>query len=243
MPNLHYVFSPKDSAFSFGLGVFAPFGLGVKWPDDAPFRTGGIESELSYITINPVLAWEPMPGLSVSAGPTFNYSEAHLRQGIGLVPGDVFTFRGEDWAFGFNAGVLWQPHRQWSFGLNYRSATKLDYEGHVSTEPSPPLPASQSSSGTFDYPQIIAAGISFRPTTNWNIEVNVDWTDWNTLNSVKFEGVAAPLVLNWEASFFYEFGVTRYLKNGYYASAGYFFSEQTTTDPPSPRLCRTPICT
>ena len=230
VPNLHYVYSPKDSPFSFGLGVYAPFGLGVKWPKETPFRTGGIESKLSYLTINPVLAWEALPGLSLSAGPTFNYSQAQLRQGIGAVPGDIFTFRGDDWAFGFNAGVLWQPHRQWSFGLNYRSATTLDYDGHVSTKPSPPLPQRQSSSGSFDYPQIIAAGVSFRPTTNWNIEVNVDWTDWNTLNSVKFAGVASPLVLNWESSFFYEFGATRYLKNGYYVSAGYFFSEQTTTE-------------
>ena len=230
VPNLHYVYSPKDSPFSFGLGVYAPFGLGVKWPKETPFRTGGIESKLSYLTINPVLAWEALPGLSLSAGPTFNYSQAQLRQGIGAVPGDIFTFRGDDWAFGFNAGVLWQPHRQWSFGLNYRSATTLDYDGHVSTKPSPPLPQRHSSSGSFDYPQIIAAGVSFRPTTNWNFEVNVDWTDWNTLNSVKFAGVASPLVLNWESSFFYEFGATRYLKNGYYVSAGYFFSEQTTTE-------------
>ena len=38
------------------------------------------------------------------------------------------------------------------------------------------------------------------------------------------------LTLNWQSSFFYEFGVTRQLGSGYYLSAGYFFSEASTPE-------------
>ena len=34
VPSFHYVFSPTNSQWSFGMGFYAPFGLGMKWPDD-----------------------------------------------------------------------------------------------------------------------------------------------------------------------------------------------------------------
>src|SRR6185436_8051805 len=92
---------------------------------------------------------------------------------------------------------------------------------------------SQSATARFPFPQNIVAGVSFRPTPKWNIEVDVDWTDWDRLDTVnlkqQFSGTL-PLTFNWRSSFFYEFGVTRYFEKGWYASAGYIFSENTVPD-------------
>ena len=112
VPQIHYSYSPKNSPVSFGLGVYAPFGLSVKWPDDSPFATGGLESKLSYITVNPVVAFKVHPTLSIAAGPTLNRSELELRQSIGLVPGDQFKFKGDDIGYGFTVGILWQPYQK-----------------------------------------------------------------------------------------------------------------------------------
>jgi long-chain fatty acid transport protein len=76
---------------------------------------------------------------------------------------------------------------------------------------------------------MVSGGISFRPTPNWNLEVDVDWTDWSTVKNAVIDQVGT-LPLNWESSFFYEFGVTRQLGGGYYLSAGYFYSEASTPD-------------
>ncbi len=38
------------------------------------------------------------------------------------------------------------------------------------------------------------------------------------------------LPLNWKSSFLYEAGVTRYLANGWYVSAGYFFSQNSAPE-------------
>src|SRR6266571_2200179 len=38
VPQVGYAVTLKDMPLSFGLGVYAPFGLGMEWPDDAPFR-------------------------------------------------------------------------------------------------------------------------------------------------------------------------------------------------------------
>ncbi len=86
VPHLDYTISLKDLPLSFGLGVYSPFGLEMEWPDDAPFRNAGLKASLTYITLNPVIAWRPLPTLSLAIGPTFNYSEAKLRQGVVVSP-------------------------------------------------------------------------------------------------------------------------------------------------------------
>lgn len=229
VPAFHYTYTPDDSRFTLGLGVFAPFGLAMKWPGDAPFRTTGIEGSLDYITVNPVVAYKLHDSLSIAAGPTINVSRINLQRGIGMIPGDTFQFKGDGMDYGFNAGLLWQPHAKWSFGLSYRSATEVDYEGTATAQPAPPFPGSFNSSASVKYPQIVIVGVSYRPTTNWNFEFDVDWADWSTLNEITITG-AGTTQLGWESSCFYEFGVTRNLKNGWYVSAGYFFSENTTPD-------------
>jgi long-chain fatty acid transport protein len=229
VPQLGYVLSLKDKPFSFGLGVHAPFGLGMEWPDDVPFRNAALEAELTYVTLNAVIAWRVHPTLSIAVGPTFDYSDATLRQGVAVSP-YYFKFKGDDLAFGFNAGILWQPHPQWSFGAKYVSATTLDYDGRASFHPSASfLPPPMDTKTHVDFPQMVSGGISFRPTTNWNIEVDVEWTDWDTTRNIDIDNVGR-LPLNWESSFFYEFGVTRELGKGWFASAGYFFSEASTPE-------------
>ena len=84
-----------------------------------------------------------------------------------------------------------------------------------------------------DFPQFVVGGLSYRPTPDWNIEVAVDWTDWETLDTLTFKSTAfgdSPLPLNWNSSFMCHLGVTRQLKNDYWVSAGYFWSENSTPE-------------
>src|SRR5258706_10281127 len=111
VPQFYATYTPSDSSLplSYGLGIYAPFGLGLQWPEGGPFRQLAIEGRLTYITINPTIAWQIHPTFSVAAGPTINYSQAKLRQGIGFTTTDQFSFRGEDWGFGYHVGALWKP--------------------------------------------------------------------------------------------------------------------------------------
>jgi long-chain fatty acid transport protein len=230
VPQLYFVHSPKDSDFSFGLGVYAPYGLSVDWGENNPFATLAQEGSVLYASINPVVAWQVHPKLSIAAGPTINYSEAEFERAIGLTPGDSFRFKGDGTAYGFNAGLRWQPAEQWAFGVNYRSETEVDYEGTSVLSPyAPPT----STYGPLIYPQFVVAGVSYRPTKHWNLEVNVDWTDWDKVNEIVFNDTAfgdVTLPLNLKSSFMYEFGITRSFDNGWFASLGYFYSENSVPD-------------
>jgi len=231
VPQIYYVLSPKDLPLSFGLGVYAPFGLGVEWPQNSGFRSIAIESRLQYITVNPVIAWKALPTLSLAIGPTLNYSEIKFTRGLAS-PTDFFDYTGTGFDVGFNAGILWQPITKLSFGLNYRSATEINYGGITHYNPGPGTASAQTHADV-NFPQIVSGGISYRPTPDWNFETDVDWANWDTLNTVALRGTKKifggdlPLALNWHDSWFYEVGATRYLKNGWSVSAGYFFSGDT----------------
>ena len=231
VPALQYTVTPKDLPLSFGLGLYAPFGLRVEWPDYVPFRQDGIKATINYLTVNPVVAWKLLPELSIAAGPTFNFSQVDFVQGVFAAPffNDRAEFKGDGYSFGFNLGLLWQPRSEWSFGLSYRSSSRMNYNGHFSLSPTPPLPLTyMATTTTIDYPDIVIGGVSWRPTTNWNFEVDLDWANWSTVHNLALQYVSARN-LDWHSSFMPEIGVTRYLAKGYYVSAGYFFSQASAS--------------
>jgi len=227
VPQLYYTHGFESAPITLGLGIYAPYGLGIDWGNSPPFATMAENGKLLYGTINPVIAWRVFPTLSLAIGPTINYCKVNLESA-------AFEFDGDSFGFGFNAGLLWQPHEKWSIGMQFHSATEVNLQG---TSEFPTFPVtSTATEATANLPLFVVGGVSYRPTTNWNFEFDVDWTDWDSLNTVNFDrqGVGplplVPLPFNYKSSLMYEFGVTRELGNGWFVSAGYIYSENSVPD-------------
>jgi long-chain fatty acid transport protein len=233
-PNLYYTYSLPEKPISFGLGVYAPFGLSMKWPENSGFRSVAREGRVTYLTLQPVVAWRVNPTLSVAAGPTFNFGQTELKQGLSPLAGnDSFQFKGDAFAPGFTAGILWQPLEKHSFGVTYRSATTMDFDGHTDTASvTPAFSLRQDARVKFEFPQSVTLGWSFRPTINWNFEFDANWTDWSSFGAVPIRQATPvpPLILNWQSSWYFAWGVTRKFGDGWHASAGYIFSENSVPD-------------
>ena len=243
IPQLFYTYSLKneDWPISFGLGVYCPFGLSEKWPQDAGFRTVATEGSLSYYTINPVIAYKLPWNLSIAAGLMMNYASINLQQGLTPTPfNDSFGFKGDAWALGYNLGLIWQPIKQISLGANFRSATKMNFSGNTTTEYNGVLPATSSPAGIdYPFPLQATAGISYRPNEKWNLEFDVEYTDWSSLGNLTIHQSSPnpvvplsniPVAFDWQSSWYYEFGATRYFDNGWHVSAGYVFNENSVPD-------------
>lgn len=229
VPQVYFVASPKESRWSYGLGIYAPYGLAVDYGSNTPFSTVATRGELAYLSFNPVIAYQVNSSLSVAVGLTYNYSDINIAQNL-TGPFNEFEFEGDGDAIGFNLGVLWQPNEKWSFGLNYRSETEVDYKGNSEVTGAFPVTGRSSTSTSLVFPQHIDVGVSYRPNKKWNIEVNVDWTDWDSVDQSILQGTPLGNLVfpfHYRSSFMYEVGVTRYLENGYYVSAGYIYSENS----------------
>ena len=217
-----------NSKLTFGLGIYSPYGFGIWYPENSPLRQLAISGSIQYATINPVVAWQVTDTLSIAVGPTLNYAKAALKRGI-ISVGDAFEFEGTGWAVGANAGIMWRPLPKHSFGLMYRSETQVNFDGHTNTYIPTVIGNREPATVNIAFPQNVVLAYSYRPTERWNFEVDVDWTDWDRLNTVivnKGSGNAA-LPFNWQSSLFYEFGATYKFDGGYSASAGYIYSESS----------------
>ena len=240
-PTFFATWKPGFAPVVFGLGIYAPYGFGLEYPENSPLRSLAISGSIKYISINPVVAWQISETVSLAAGPTINYGKADLKRGI-FAPHDMFQFDGDGWSIGYNAGLMWKPAPEHSFGVTYRSQTDIEFDGDVHTFyngqkiPTPigvfNVPGADTRErGTagIKFPQNVVAGYSYRPTPRWNLEVNVDWTDWDNLNNVYLRKKSGDVTLpfNWESSLFYEFGASYKFDNGLVASIGYIYSENS----------------
>ncbi len=242
VPQFFAAYTPPDQLLSFGLGIYAPYGLGGSWPQDTGFRAVAISGSLTYLRINPAVALKVAPNLFVGAGLEVDYGSIELEQGLLRTErpfANVFKFSGNAWAPGYNLGALWQPHEKVSLGLTFRSATSLDIQGHTEIQQQPIIARTErTAQAGFDFPLEAALGLSFRPTPKWNLEFNADFTGWSSFDTVTIDQQAppfpirqnVPVTLKWQDSWMYSFGVTRYFEKGWHVSAGYTFNENSVPD-------------
>jgi len=242
VPQLFYTYTPKESHVSYGLGIYSPYGLAVRWPQKTGFRTVGEQASLTYITLNPVLSYKFNDNISLGGGITVNYAREDLRQGL-FYPAsntDGFRFQGEGWDVGFNLGALIKLTDQFSIGASFRSQTDPQLKGFVLDRNNVAIPGvvpafreRSTASAHLPTPWNGIFGISYHPTPHWNFEFDADYTDWNSLQTVvihrdKPSAVLpqnVPVTFNWQPTWYYEFGGTRYFDNGWHVSAGYIFNE------------------
>ena len=76
-PNFYltHKFGKKIAA---GIGVFAPYGLGTKWPEEYPLRYLGTSNEMQTIFINPSVSYLVNDNLSIGGGISYITSKLSL---------------------------------------------------------------------------------------------------------------------------------------------------------------------
>jgi long-chain fatty acid transport protein len=243
IPQFFYTCTPTNFAASFGLGVYAPFGGNISWPQDTGFRAVAISGSLQYITINPVVAVKLSDTFSFGAGIMVNYANISIKQGLAKNPkpfANYFNFDADGWSVGYNLGARWQPLEKLVFGATFRSAALVEVSGQTDFVKDPQIPKShRSATADFNFPMTVVGGISYRPTPKWNLEFDANYTDWSSFGTVTVHQGPPPTHpiqqnvvyhLDWQASWMYELGVTRYFDGGWHVSSGYVFNANSVPD-------------
>jgi long-chain fatty acid transport protein len=227
----------KDSPIAIGFGMYAPFALSSDWGKDSSFTQATsqsteqeaystpYEAELSYIKYHAVVAWQVTENFSIAAGLSFDESEVDIKA-------TALEFDGSDQALGYSLSALWQPNQRHSFGLNYQAKTEVSYEGNMDILTQYGF-INYRAEADLSMPESIVFGYSYRPNEKWNLEFNMDWTNWDRVNELTIKWdlpVNASYKLNWESAFIWELGLTRYFDNGWHLSAGYTFVENAVPD-------------
>jgi long-chain fatty acid transport protein len=259
VPNM-YLAVPITKQFSFGLGVNAPFGLVTHYGDGWLGRYQGVKSEITTINVNPAFSWAVTDAFSVGVGANYqridatltsalNYSAALLSAAqqaaaAGQIPASLIpsiaaatpgldattNLEGDDSAWGWNIGVLYNISDKARVGAHYRSAIQYHVTGNVRFD-KPALPTlpptlapvvaslanavnAQLADGgvriDLEMPQKF--NVSYFQTLNdkWDVMADVQWTGWSSIPELKVVrnsgSVLQQIPYNWKDSWRYSVG-------------------------------------
>lgn len=201
-----YYVKPLDDNWSFGLGLYVPFGLVTDYERSFQGRYHGDRSEVRVITLQPTLSYRVNEQLSIGFGPTINRIDGELTSAIDnpiptAADGKV-KIKGNDTALGYNLGVLFEITPQTRFGLTYHS--KVDYRLKGDTTVSGPGFVIGSSAGTYDAslelttPESVDFSVTHELNADWTLYAGSTWTRWSRLEEIRADnkGVGGLLAGN-----------------------------------------------
>ena len=244
---------------AIGVSIDAPFGLATLYPDNWSGRYQAIESRLSTININPAIAASVTDDLAVGLGVNLQYAGAVLSNAIDFgslialggaspVPQQLdglVELQGEDWSWGWNAGILYEPTDTTRMGLAYRSAISHDLRGTANfTVPDAAADLIVATGGAFtdtgisstlDLPDILSLGVYQQLNPQFAITGQVDWQNWSRYSevSVDFDNPAQPDTAepqNWHDTFRFAVGSIYQPTNQWTIRAGVAYDPSPADD-------------
>ncbi len=244
-PHIYMASDLGTRKWRFGLGFNVPFGNAVDWGDHGSLRYTVTKSSLAVFSISPAAAYQVNDHLSLGAALNVYQGHTELHNDILLspAPDGHFRFRGDGTAVGATVGLLWKITEQHTVGAVYRSPFTINFKGDAAIGNTPPFPffpgnpGPSSAHSSIEFPQSAAIGYAFRPIKKLKLEADLEWTNWDTLNTVRlrsknptFDANTSPasnLPFNWKDSFYYEFGAQYQVNDRWVVRGGYIFSGNT----------------
>ena len=231
VPNL-YLAIPINKQWSFGLGVNAPFGLVTEYDDGWIGRYQALKSDVKTINVNPAFSWRITDMVAIGGGVNYqrikatftnnvNYSAALISAAAAAgqsaaIPSLLATtpnldakanIDGDDTAWGWNLGVLFDIDRNTRIGASYRSSIKYTVAGNVNfnypvipTQPAALAPlvgalsaainagplANGGVTAAIELPEIANLSLFRQIDDRWDVMADLQFTGWSKLKELKF---------------------------------------------------------
>lgn len=283
-----YFAMPLNDRFAVGLGVNAPFGLKLEYDDGWMGRYQALNSEIQTYNFNPSFSWRVSNQLSLGMGVNYQRIQAELTNAVnytaviaqGLqslvgagqlpataVPGLIAAnagldghtvVRGDDSAWGFNAGLLFEFSDDTRVGLSYRSTVDYTLEGSVRFSPATarePIgagviaavsaPGATLATGAVNVdlklPDIATASLYHR-MGQVELLADIAWTGWSSIQELRIVRDSGQVLSvtpeRWEDTWRYAVGATYQLNDQLKLRGGVAYDE--TNVPDSTRTARLP---
>ena len=143
----------------------------------------------------------------------------------------IFKLEGDDWGFGWNASIFWQPSDKTNIGLSYRAETKLELEGEVSSN----LTAGLNQPGSLDLnlAAITELAVDQKIDEQWSVQASLTFTDWSTFEKLEANLASGDDFLikqeNFDDSWRGAVGVTYILNDEITLRAGFAYDDGVVT--------------
>lgn len=245
--------------FTAGIAVYTPYGSSVEWDQDWQGSHLVNNIDLKAIFVQPTVSVRIGEHFSFGGGPIYASGSVNFNRNLSTNPllSNPETGSGADvtldakgiTAWGYTAGIMFNPTNKLRIGMNYRSEIIMeardgsadfnDVPDFASTDP---RFQDQKFDANLPLPAELTVGLSYQVTDKWMLAFDYNRAMWSVYESLTVDfsnGTQSVNLRNYQNSSTYRVG-TQYKANDKFTfRAGWYFDESPVQDgyfaPETPR--------
>jgi len=230
-PGMYYSYSVTP-ALRVGLGFSVTYGSETEYSDNFAGRFSGRYTSIDQLNLNPSVAYKVNDKVSVGFGLNYAKSEIEFRQNAPFVGAPLGMLKGDDTAWGWNAGAMFQLSPQTRVGLSYRSTIKFDLEGKQTI--AAPLNVDRGITAKLETPDTFSLALSQKIGDRLELLADATWNGWSSLKALEpmvgSGRATAPLRYNFKDTWRFGLGAKYQLNDAWNLRAGVAFDQTPVPD-------------
>lgn len=179
-----------------GLGVYTPFGSGMRYPYEWTGRFALTSVNLETVYIQPTISLKISPKFSLGAGYIASFGMFELERDLPLQNQNGTyahaKLEGAGRGRGFNLGAYYHSGKKFDFGVTYHSSIAMDVKdgdatfSNIPTAAVSSFPSINNFSSSLQLPSELGAGFSYKLSKNVHAAVDVSYTYWESYDYLSF---------------------------------------------------------
>ncbi|MGL4859607.1 MAG: long-chain fatty acid transporter FadL [Enterobacteriaceae bacterium] len=251
VPNLHIIY-PVSDKWAMGFSATSNFGLATDFPKNYPAGPLAGKTNLTTVNFNLNSAWRLDSNWSFGLGVDAVYADAEITRHAGeampmkaselKADSTIAKLTGDDWGYGWNAGLLYEFDQDNRLGLAYRSKVDIKFKGRYSSDIPNKYNASQAKTQwpwgtdgnsipanlTLNLPAIWEFSGYHRVLPQWAVHYSASYVTWKRFKELKATDSDHVLFYKDESfknAYRLALGGTHYLDKNWTLRAGFAFDQ------------------
>ena len=202
IPAAFLSYQVNDSLW-LGLAITSPYGMRIRYGSDWSENQRGISGSVTTVDINPNIAWKVNDYISIGGGVSALWTHSKIKSGLPAkqtqalpaalgggsldIPlGGQFEYKGSDWMFTYNLGLMVSPTEDLRFGVSYRSSAHVTARGDYYIRGNAVINGEGDGKGRLQTPETVYISATWKPIQKLRLSGLARWANWKKFENMRF---------------------------------------------------------
>lgn len=202
IPAAFLSYQVNDSLW-LGLAITSPYGMRIRYGSDWSENQRGISGSVTTVDINPNIAWKVNDYISIGGGVSALWTHSKIKSGLPAkqtqalpaalgggsldIPlGGQFEYKGSDWMFTYNLGLMVSPTEDLRFGVSYRSSAHVTARGDYYIRGNAVMNGEGDGKGRLQTPETVYISATWKPIQKLRLSGLARWANWKKFENMCF---------------------------------------------------------
>ena len=202
IPAAFLSYQVNDSLW-LGLAITSPYGMRIRYGSDWSENQRGISGSVTTVDINPNIAWKVNDYISIGGGVSALWTHSKIKSGLPAkqtqalpaalgggsldIPlGGQFEYKGSDWMFTYNLGLMVSPTEDQRFGVSYRSSAHVTARGDYYIRGNAVMNGEGDGKGRLQTPETVYISATWKPIQKLRLSGLARWANWKKFENMRF---------------------------------------------------------